>query len=204
MQALEIIVAIGAAIVLGQVIARRLRLPDPIVLVALGLLLTLRMLTILRSESLINDGTALVVYALALSLATADGAITIWRVGGLFAVSFFGGIAVGLGVGWLLFAVRRRVTDPTLNAAVLVLAPFTAYLGAEMIHASGVLAVVACGLLFLRLAPSAISAAARWQSTPFGRWRPSCSTGRSSSSSAWSSRSPCRACPPVSCARRCC
>ncbi|MFC9839607.1 Na+/H+ antiporter [Rhodococcus sp. NPDC127530] len=126
-----------------------------------------RHLTTLRAESLINDGTALVLYGLALGFVTGEADISPVHVLGLFTLSFAGGIAVGLVAGWLIFQARRRIRDPLLGNVVTLLTPFVTYLLAEEIHASGVLAVVTCGLLMARVAPLAISAQTRQQATPF-------------------------------------
>lgn len=80
---------------------------------------------------------------------------------------FGGGIAVGLVGGWLMMKVRTRMSDPVLITVVLVLTPFLVYLVAEEIHASGVLAVVVCGLLMAHHAPRSVSAQSRAQATPF-------------------------------------
>lgn len=140
---------------------------DATAVAALGRVLPRGRMTVLRAESLINDGTALVVYGLALGLVTGSAEITTGHVTGLFARSFLGGIAVGLLVGRLIFEARRRMADPLLNNVVTVLTPFVLYLLAEEMHASGVLAVVTCGLLWARMAPRVISAHTRQQSTSF-------------------------------------
>jgi Na+/H+ antiporter len=140
---------------------------DATAVAALGDALPRRQMTTLRAESLINDGTALVLFALALDFATGDADLAVARVGGLFLLSFAGGIAVGLLTGWLSFEVRRRIQEPTLNNVALLLTPFVAYLSAEEARASGVLAVVTSGLLLARVSPRAITAQARQQATPF-------------------------------------
>ncbi len=140
---------------------------DATAVAALGRDLPSRTAGVLKSESLINDGTALVLYALALSLTTHEEAITPGHVTVLFSVSFFGGLAVGLAGGWLLFQIRRRLTDPLLNAVFIVLTPFILYLVAEEMGASGVLAVVACGLLWVRMSPLVVNAQSRQHATPF-------------------------------------
>ncbi|MER6130219.1 cation:proton antiporter [Streptomyces sp. NPDC001795] len=85
---------------------------------------------------------------------------------------------------------RRRLTDPLLGNLVMILAPFTAYLLAELIEASGVLAVVVSGLIMSQ-SPHASSgpntAPRHWRS---GHWPPSSSTARCSSWSGWNSSTP--------------
>lgn len=134
---------------------------------SIGRLLPRSGVTVLRAESLINDGTALVIYALVLESAGGTGSITFAHVSWLLVRSFLGGVLVGLAVGWAATAVRRRLSDPMLNAVALVLTPFVGYLLAEEIHASGVLAVVTCGLFLAQVAPRLISAQSRQLSGPF-------------------------------------
>jgi len=134
---------------------------------SIGQLLPRRSITVLRAESLINDGTALVIFALASEYSRGDVSITFGHLSWLLTRSLVGGVLVGLAVGWLAFNLRRRLADPMLNVVALVLTPFVSYLAAERLHASGVLAVVSSGLLFAQLAPRVISAQSRRHSAPF-------------------------------------
>ena len=140
---------------------------DATAVAALGRLLPGRSLTVLRAESLVNDGMALVIYGLAVGIATGEATLSAGHVTLRFLVSFLGGTAIGLAVGWLLFALRSRIRDVTHNNLVNLLTPFVAFLLAEEVHASGVLAVVTAGLYVSQAAPRAISAATRQQATPF-------------------------------------
>jgi CPA1 family monovalent cation:H+ antiporter len=153
----------GTAWLIGAAVAPT----DATAVAALSRVLPRRQMTTLRAESLINDGTALVLYGLALGYVTGETNTSPAHTAGLFTLSFAGGIAAGLVVGWLIFQARRRIQDPLLGNVVTVLTPFVTYLLAEKIHASGVLAVVTCGLLMARVAPLAISAETRQQATPF-------------------------------------
>lgn len=134
---------------------------------SIGSLLPRSGVTVLRAESLINDGTALVIYGLVLASAGGDAAITATHVSWLLVRSYLGGVLVGLAVGWMAATIRRRLSDPLLNTVALVLTPFVGYLIAEEIHASGVLAVVTSGLFLAQVAPRLISAQARQYSAPF-------------------------------------
>lgn len=123
------------ALILGAAVAP----PDATAVAALGRLLPRRSFMKLKAESLTNDGTALVLYAIAVSLAV-GGNVTPLMVTWTVVVSYLGGIAVGVVVAaaaWLLL--RRVHTTITINVT-MVLLPFTAFLIAEMIDASGVLA----------------------------------------------------------------
>lgn len=159
--------ALGVPWGLAWIIGAALAPTDATAVAALAGRLPRRQLDILRSESLINDGTALVVYALAVTFATQGRTPSASEGLGLFAVSFFGGIAVGLATGWVAHHTRRRLPGHIdVNIASLV-TPFAAYLIAETVHASGVLAVVTCGLFVARVAPRTVAAAARQQGAGF-------------------------------------
>jgi monovalent cation/hydrogen antiporter len=151
--------------VLGAIVAPT----DATAVAAVARGLPRRPLTMLRAESLVNDGTALVVFGLALGVAT--GAEPFRVLGALegFAVSYLGGIVVGLVVAWLAIVVRRLARDPLVESTVSVLTPFVAFLLAEEIDASGVLGVVVCGLALGRVGPRSIGARTRVQAHAF--WR---------------------------------
>ncbi|HVX71005.1 MAG TPA: Na+/H+ antiporter [Mycobacteriales bacterium] len=151
---------IAAAIALGAIVAP----PDAIAATAVARRMALprRVLVILEGESLLNDATALVSYRIAVSAAVVGGA-TVGGALGDFAVAAIGGSAIGLLLGVVLAALRRRLHDPLLENAVSLLTPFAAFLPAEKAHASGVLAVVVTGLYLGRRAPVLLSSGARLQ-----------------------------------------
>ena len=151
---------LAAAFALGAIVAP----PDAVAATAIARRLSLprRVLVILEGESLLNDATALVSYRIAVSAALVGGA----TVGGAlsdFAVAALGGVAIGLALGVGLAALRRRLHDPLLENALSLLTPFAAFLPAEALHASGVLAVVVTGLYLGRRAPVLLSSGARLQ-----------------------------------------
>jgi Na+/H+ antiporter, bacterial form len=134
-----------AAFVLGSVIsptdavasstiAQRLNLPG-------------RIITILEGESLFNDATGLVLFTVALS--TLNGVLlTPVHVGLQFIFISVGGIVLGLVIGFIVNLLRKLVTDDsTLENVLLLLTGFVAYLVAEELGTSGILAVVAAGLV---------------------------------------------------------
>ncbi|WP_344091288.1 Na+/H+ antiporter [Microbacterium deminutum] len=128
--------------------------------------LPLRQRTLLRAESLINDGTALVIFGLAVSVAAGVAQFTPWSVTWALAVSYLGGIAIGLAVGFIGSYLRRMSNTLASNVAMIV-TPFVAFLVAELIHASGVLAVVVCGLLMSQRGARIARAEARDQARSF-------------------------------------
>ena len=85
----------------------------------------------------------------------------------LVVLSYGGGVLAGGLVGLLSWQVRRRIDDPMLENIAVLVTPFAAFLLADEVHASGVLAVVVCGLLMSQLAPRITGAAARQQTTAF-------------------------------------
>src|SRR5690349_13909074 len=101
--------------------------------------------TILEGESLVNDGTALTAYKIAIA-AVGGSAGSFAGVGLKFVAVAAGGIAIGLVAGWVFAHLRRLVTDPSLDVTLSVVTPFVAYVPAEEVGASGVLATVAAGL----------------------------------------------------------
>ena len=126
-----------------------------------------RELTTLKAESLVNDGTALVIYSIAVSVA-AQGhrSPTVLGVTGRLIGSYAGGIAIGLAVAAAMLLVHRLLNDTRLESALGVLTPFLAYLPAEEAGVSGVVAVVSCGLAQSRYG-SILGARARQQSQGF-------------------------------------
>ena len=89
------------------------------------------------------------------------------EISGLFLLAYLGGIAAGLVTVWLSFRVRKRVQDPLLGNVVTILTPFTAFVLAELINASGVLAVVVVGLAMSQAGPRIIRAETRQQGQAF-------------------------------------
>jgi CPA1 family monovalent cation:H+ antiporter len=153
------------AIVLGAVIAPT----DATAVANVARGMPRRMLTTLRAESLINDGAALALFAVAV-----DGAVTghqfgpgtaAWRL----AASYAGGIAIGVAGAWLVILVRRHLHDLQLSSGLSVLTPFAIYLPAEAAGVSGVLAVVVAALILSRASPLLLSGTGRVEILGF--WR---------------------------------
>ncbi len=153
----------GAAWVLGAALAPT----DATAISALSQMLPRRQVTVLRAESLINDGTALVIFGVAVGATVGEQAISSAGIAGLVLLAYGGGAAVGGAVAWVNIQLRRRVTDPLLGNLVMILAPFTAFLLSEFVHASGVIAVVVSGLIMSQAAPRIIRAQHRTQALAF-------------------------------------
>jgi monovalent cation/hydrogen antiporter len=133
-------VGLAVAFVLGAVLAP----PDTITTVSHGdeIGLPKRATSILTGESLVNDATALTLFSIAVG--AVNGQHATWQ-GGVG--DFLRNASLGLGIGALYAVIalwiRKRLGNPTLETTLVLLVPFTAFLTAEELHASGILAVVA-------------------------------------------------------------
>ena len=117
-----------------------------------GLPLPPRIAHIINAESLLNDATGLVAFKLAVLAAAAASAVTTGSVLTNFALLSGGGVVVGVATEWLGRQLCRRlirlgVDDPAVQTLLTILIPYAAYLAAEVLHVSGVLAVVIAGML---------------------------------------------------------
>jgi Na+/H+ antiporter len=107
-----------------------------------------RIVTVLEGESLINDASSLVLYTelaavAASSVSYSSGLLQFFGMG-------MGGIVIGWLSGRLAMWVFSKIDDTMLDITISILAGFAAYLGAEALHASGVLGAVVCGLVLGR------------------------------------------------------
>lgn len=132
------------AFLLGAIVSP----PDAVAATAVtkGLGLNPRIITILEGESLVNDASALIAYKYALTAILA-GNFIFWEAGLNFLVVSVAGILIGLAIGYLILLIHKKwICDPVIEVTLTILTPFSAYLIAESIHVSGVLAVVTAGL----------------------------------------------------------
>ena len=132
-----------AAFVLGAVVSPT----DPLAATTIARRLGVprRAVAIIEGESLVNDGTALVLYKFAVA-AVLTGSFSLLNAAGSFIWSVLGGIAVGLVIGRAIRFVRRRVFNPPLEVTIAFLTGYFVFLPASAIGASGVLAVVTAGV----------------------------------------------------------
>ncbi|MCO1598967.1 Na+/H+ antiporter [Micromonospora sp. RHAY321] len=147
----------AAAWVLGAVLAPT----DAAAVTGLAKRLPRKLLTTLHAESLINDGTALVLFAVTVGLLTGASSPGALRIGEEFVGASAGGVIAGLLVGGIVVLIRKRLDDPLREGALSVLTPFAAFLLADAVHASGVLAVVVAGLMLAYAGPRVIRARSR-------------------------------------------
>ena len=155
--------ALGAIIsptdaVAATSVGRRLGLPS-------------RLLTILEGEGLVNDASSLVLLGSAVAATTAT--VHLWKIGAEFLYAVTVAIVVGLVVGYADVRIRALLNDPVLSTAVSFVVPFLAWVPAEALDASGVLAAVVTGLVTGHLSPRFLSARDRlaervnWQTVAF-------------------------------------
>jgi CPA1 family monovalent cation:H+ antiporter len=154
---------LAAGFVLGAIISP----PDAIAATAIAerLKVPRRIVTILEGESLVNDATALVAYRFAV-VAVSSGSFSLAHASGQFFVVGIGGILTGLAAGWLAQQFHKRVDDAPIEITVSLLTPFVAYLCAERLGVSGVLAVVTAGLYLGRRMPELLTFKTRLQGGP--------------------------------------
>lgn len=171
----------AVAIALGAIVAP----PDAVAAtsVARRIGLPRRVTTILEGESLLNDATALVTLRTALAAAglAAHGAsshaevpeVTLPSVATDLLIASLGGVAIGVIAFLAIGALRRQLTEVPADTALSFVAPYIAFVPAEQVGASGVLAVVTAGLLLahqaplIQTAPSRLSEKINWASVTF-------------------------------------
>ena len=151
---------LGAAIALGAVISPT----DVVAATAIGKRLGLppRLLSILEGEGLVNDATALVLLKTAIAAVGLASSFNIWTTIAGFAYSVVVAIVLGILVGFVTVFVRRRLNEPVLDTAISFAVPFLAFLPAEELKASGVIAVVAAGIYSGHFGPRYLSPQARF------------------------------------------
>jgi len=150
----------SAAFVLGAVVAPT----DPIASTAIMRRLGVprRLVSVVESESLVNDGTALVLYRVAV-VAVVSGTFSIWEASLRFVWSVVGGIAIGLIVGFLTAEVRKRLDNPPVEVTIALMTGYLAFIPANAASASGVLAVVTAGVYLGWRTPELTSVQTRLQ-----------------------------------------
>ncbi|QEC47005.1 Na+/H+ antiporter [Baekduia soli] len=151
-------------LVLGAILAPT----DPVAAVAVlqRLRVAPTLSAIIEGESLVNDGLGLVLYRLAVAatvggtFSLVDGAVTLVSTG-------VGGVAIGLAVGWAISHVRRRIDDPVVEITLSLFTPYAAYIAAEALGVSGILAAVSVGLYLGSRGEGLFSATARIEAQGF-------------------------------------
>ncbi len=154
----------AAAFALGAIVSP----PDAIAATAVIRRLSVphRIESILEGESLVNDATALVALQFALGALT-SGQFSPAGASIRFVGVALGGIGFGLLVGYVIRWIHRHLDDPPVQITISLLTPFMAYLPAERLHVSGVLATVAAGIYLGWHSPTSVSARYRIQAFSF-------------------------------------
>ncbi|GHH28659.1 cation:proton antiporter [Lentzea cavernae] len=148
-------IGFAAALALGAVISP----PDAVAATSIGKKLGLppRLVTILEGEGLVNDATALVLLRTAIVAISAS--VTFGSALGDFAFAVSVGVAIGAAVGIVSVWARSKIQgQPVLTTAISYVVPFLAFIPAEEVHASGVIAVVVAGLITGHLSARKFSA----------------------------------------------
>lgn len=137
----------AAAITLGAIVAPTDAIAATSVFRRIG---TPRVVTaLIEGEALFNDATALVIYRTAVAI-VAGGSFVALATGAQLGVALFGGVVIGLVVGWLAAQLLHRLDEPTVEVLISFVVPFAAYLPADVLGVSGVLAAVTAGLVIGR------------------------------------------------------
>ena len=132
-----------AAFVLGAIVSPTDPVAASVILRRLGA--SRRVVSTIEGEGLFNDATALVAYRVAVAAVVA-GTFSFVDAGLRFALGIVGGAAIGLAVGWLAARIRARISDPQVNIALSLLTGYAAFVPADAIGVSGVVATVVAGL----------------------------------------------------------
>jgi CPA1 family monovalent cation:H+ antiporter len=150
--------ALQAALVFGALIAAT----DPVAVVALFRKLGAphRLQVLLESESLFNDGTAIVIFGIMLTTAL-QGGFDLRQGASQFIIVAGGGVIVGLIFGISFSQLIKRIDDPLVETTLTTTLAFGSYLLAENLHVSGVLAVVVAGIISGNTSQQSMSASTR-------------------------------------------
>jgi Na+/H+ antiporter len=153
-------------LILGAVVAPTDALAATTIAQRIGL--PKRISDILEGESLVNDATGLLALEFGIAMVVRGQTFTVTE--SVFRLTYLtgAGIAVGLLTAWIVESIERRIDDGPIEIALSILVPYAAYLSAEAVHASGVLAVVACGLYLSRRSSGFFSPGVRLQA--FAVW----------------------------------
>jgi Na+/H+ antiporter len=150
----------AAAFVLGAIVSPTDAVASTAIAQRLGA--PRRLVAIVEGESLVNDASGLVLFRFALA-ALITGAFSFAQAGLTFLWVVAGGVGIGLAVAWLYTQIEQRLDDSPIEITLSFLVPFAAYIPAEAVGASGVLAAVAAGLYVGRRSARILSPASRLQ-----------------------------------------
>ena len=121
-----------------------------------------RLVSAVEGEGLFNDATALVAYRVAVAAVVA-GSFSLANAGLKFVLGAVGGVAIGIAVGWVVAEIRKRTTDAQVSVTISLLTGYAAFVPADAIGASGVLATVTAGIYMGIRGPQILPARTRLQ-----------------------------------------
>ena len=150
----------GAAFALGAIVSPTDPLAGAAIMRRLGV--PRRPVSAVEAEGLFNDATALVAYRVAV-VAVVDGSFSLGDAVLRFVVSVIGGIAIGLAVGWIVAFIRARTQDAQVSITISLLSGYAAFIPADQLGVSGVLAAVTTGIYMGLRGPSIIPPRTRLQ-----------------------------------------
>jgi monovalent cation/hydrogen antiporter len=152
-----------AAVLLGAVVAATDAIAATSIARRVGL--PQRIVDILEAESLVNDGTGLLALQFGLAILMTGRTPSIVEGVGRLVFLIGGGVLIGLAVGGVVALFERWVDDGPIEIVISILVPYAAYLTGDRAHASGVIAVIACGMYMSRKSPEYMSPQVRLQMT---------------------------------------
>ena len=150
----------GAAFALGAIVSPTDPLAGAAIMRRLGV--PRRPVSAVEAEGLFNDATALVAYRVAV-VAVVDGSFSLGDAVLRFVISVIGGIAIGLAVGWIVAFIRARTQDAQVSITISLLSGYAAFIPADQLGVSGVLAAVTTGIYMGLRGPSIIPPRTRLQ-----------------------------------------
>ena len=154
----------AAALILGAIVSP----PDAISATAVlqRMKIPRRIIAVLEGESLVNDSIALVAYRFGIA-AVVTGSFSLPAAMIELPVVGLGGVFVGFVVGMAVHWIQRHLDDPPVQITIALLTPFAAYLPAEQLGLSGVLAVVTAGLYIGWRSPLTLTPRTRLEAVAF-------------------------------------
>jgi monovalent cation/hydrogen antiporter len=150
----------AAAFALGAVVSPTDPLAGATIMRRLGM--PRRLVSTVEAEGLFNDATALVAYRVAVA-AVVSGSFSLAHAGLRFVAGAAGGVLIGLAAGWVIAEIRARTADAQVSITISLLSGYAAFVPADLIGASGVIAAVTTGLYMGFRGPSIIPARTRLQ-----------------------------------------
>jgi monovalent cation/hydrogen antiporter len=141
----------SAAFTLGAIVSPTDPLAGALIMRRLGM--PRRLVSGIEGEGLFNDSTALVAYKVAIA-AVVSGSFSIMHASLKFLADAAGGIGIGLAAAAVIYFIRRRTTDAQISITISLLSGYAAFIPADQLGASGVLASATCGIVLgFRLTP---------------------------------------------------